>query len=123
MITIAVLIMYVIATSGYTLYIHYCCGKVDKLSWAPVKQSACQHQNSMQNSACCADGLVHFDIDDSTPITPVALFNPVNYSVVENTTTALVQPLTAAVFHWLFTHNSSPPIPASRTILHCTFRI
>ena len=121
--TIAVLLVYSLASSGYTLNVHYCCGKIDSINFTPATAASCQHGREMNDGPCCADRSVHFDVDDTLPAPTVAAPLPVLCTLPGLLLPApVVAPVQEPACLTSFS-DSSPPLPAPLTVLFCTFRI
>jgi hypothetical protein len=46
--------VYGLSSSGMTVQLHYCCGKLKKVEFKPVEQTACKHgMHKMKNKKCC----------------------------------------------------------------------
>lgn len=123
LLTIAVLLVYSLASSGYTLNVHYCCGKIDSINFTAATASSCQHGMEMKDGPCCADRSVHFDVDDTMPAGPVTAPLPGVYTLPALLLPAALVPQVEETACLPFFTDSSPPQQAPLTVLHCTFRI
>src|SRR4051812_18635981 len=64
LLVIALLLVYGMSSSGMTLYIHYCCGKVKTLGLAPVADKNCKETNEskLAKQPCCQDKEISFSL-------------------------------------------------------------
>ena len=53
LLVIVLLLVYGAASSGMTLHLHYCCGKLDKIDLAPVKHKGCGSEHKLGKKSCC----------------------------------------------------------------------
>lgn len=60
-IVILLALIYGASSSGMTLHIHFCCGKVDKIDFVPV-QRQCGMSHKMTTKKCCSDKEVSLKI-------------------------------------------------------------
>jgi hypothetical protein len=51
--SLILLLVYGVTSFGITLHLHYCCGKLDKLSFVSKAPTACKFENSIHNKGCC----------------------------------------------------------------------
>jgi hypothetical protein len=123
LLTIAVLLVYSLASSGYTLNVHYCCGKIDSINFTAATAASCQHGMEMKDGPCCADRSVHFDVDDTMPAGPVTAPLPGVCILPALLLPAALVPQVGETACQPFFTDSSPPIQAPLTVLHCSFRI
>lgn len=121
--TIVILLVFTLASSGYTLNVHYCCGKIDSISWKPRQSASCQHGTGMKDGPCCADRSVHLDVDDSVPAAPPEAPEPGLITLPTFLISLGVDPVVPAAYNTAAVCDSSPPAEPPLTILHCHFRI
>lgn len=62
LIVILLLICYGLSSFGMTLHVHYCCGKIDKVKLAPVKEDKCPVDKKAKKKGCCDDRQVDLKI-------------------------------------------------------------
>ncbi len=48
-----------------TLHFHYCCGKIDKVDFAPLKKDNCPVTKHLDNKSCCDNKHIELKIKDS----------------------------------------------------------
>lgn len=125
LVVILLILFYGVSSSGMTLYIHYCCGKIDSIDLAPIKKNDCDmgHKKPMKN--CCEDKGISFKIstdqksENSTEL--LAKNFQVEKTVFETRLTTIRLP---GLINTGFT-DSSPPYNLSSPlyILNCIFLI
>ena len=49
------MLMYGISSSGMTITLHYCCGKLDDISFSGVEKDRCPMGDHLKKSGCCND--------------------------------------------------------------------
>jgi len=125
LLVIAILLVYGASSSGMTLYIHYCCGKVETLGLTPVAGKNCgeRGETSLAKPPCCEDKTVSFTLKaDQVPAKFVAPSFPAASLAANFPAQLLSTPIHAEnrvqeVF-------APPPLPAKDlTRLNCTYRI
>ena len=47
------IVAYSVNSFGMTLHLHYCCGKLDKISLSSKAPTACKVKTVMENTGCC----------------------------------------------------------------------
>ena len=52
---IVLMMVYGLSSSGITISLHYCCGKLDGVSFSGKQESACEMGNHVKKSGCCND--------------------------------------------------------------------
>lgn len=62
LLVLLLLLSYGLSSFGMTLHIHYCCGKVDNVKLAPVKDHSCGVDKPGKKKACCDDKQVDLKI-------------------------------------------------------------
>jgi hypothetical protein len=53
LLVIALLLVYGLSSTGMTLQLHYCCGKLKSVALAPVKDPGCGNKHKMGSNPCC----------------------------------------------------------------------
>jgi hypothetical protein len=53
LLVIMLMLVYGFSTTGMTLQLHYCCGKLKSVELAPVKDPGCGNQHKMGSKPCC----------------------------------------------------------------------
>ena len=65
---IVLLLVYGASSSGMTLHLHYCCGKLDRIDLSPV-QHHCGGESKVSKKSCCDNKELNFDLKaDQTPV-------------------------------------------------------
>ena len=54
------MLMYGFSSSGMTISLHYCCGKLKSIDWAVPKHKSCDHQQKMAGKPCCETKLINY---------------------------------------------------------------
>ncbi|HKG68647.1 MAG TPA: hypothetical protein VKA92_07245 [Segetibacter sp.] len=52
---IVLMLIYGLSSSGMTINLHYCCGKLDGVSFTGKKEKPCKMGNHIKKSGCCND--------------------------------------------------------------------
>lgn len=118
---IVLLLVYGVSSSGMTLHLHYCCGKLDRIDLSPV-QHHCGGENKVSKKSCCDNRALTFDLKadqtavkllvpafQSLAIKPV----PVEFPVSAPAETKGVRPRIVA----------PPPLQKDFNTLFCVYRI
>ncbi len=117
-------LMYGVSVSGMTLHIHYCCGKVDKIDFVPVKNDNCPDGNKLTKKGCCDDQQVELKIKTDYKGEMVLCSPDRDYSVPVD---FLLLYSAGSIGKTLpvYFNNGSPPLGRSLPlyIIHCIYRI
>jgi len=118
------MLVYGLSSSGMTISLHYCCGKIDGVSFTGVHERSCEMGNDLKKSGCCNDKQISASISSE----PQAVFEGVYVAK---------QPIAAPFYPYINTSfrgaivssdklargtplsNSSVPL----FIKHCAYRI
>jgi hypothetical protein len=117
--------LYGVSSSGMTLYVHYCCDKIEKIDLAPIKENGCDmgHKKPMKN--CCEIKGISFKItvDQKSENSAELLIRSfqIEKMILNTGVTKISLPRVEKIG---FT-DSSPPynLSAPVYILHCVFLI
>jgi len=122
LLAILLLVLYGVSSTGATVQMHYCCGKLKsiQLTAAPVKE--CGNKHKMGSKPCCETKQVSvkaqhqqafytITIGTKAPAEPQHYFN--QYSIQKPAETTYDQQV----------DYSSPPLIQSICILNCVFRV
>ena len=52
---ILLMLVYTLSSTGMTINMHYCCGKLDGVTFFPKKERSCKMGNHLKKSGCCND--------------------------------------------------------------------
>lgn len=116
-------IFYGFSSSGATVQLHYCCGKLKNITWGSVQEKDCGMQQKMGSEPCCETKAVSAKDQDQdhefytvsfgskAPVEPLVFYNRIQFNPV--TKASAVEP----IVHF------SPPVKGSLIILNCVFRI
>jgi hypothetical protein len=123
LVTIIMILLFGVSSSGATIQFHYCCGKLKTVSWGHVQEKDCGMQGKMGSKPCCetksisakeqAKGHEFYSISFGTtaPVEPPILYQDIPALILQEQGTA------RPVIH------SSPPLAEDIFILNCVFRI
>ncbi|MDB5193849.1 MAG: hypothetical protein JWQ96_3412 [Segetibacter sp.] len=120
---IVLMLVYGLSSSGMTISLHYCCGKLDGVSFTGKQKKTCKMGNHIEKMGCCNDQQISSSFNSEqqpvnvwhsikqTVAPPVFLVvNAANYTAIVSTTK-----LARGIPEYLLT------IPLY--IKHCVFRI
>jgi hypothetical protein len=118
---ILLIMLYGVSSTGATVQLHYCCGKLKtiKLSAAPVKD--CGNKQKMGSKPCCDTKEIKAKSQDQQDV--------YTFSVAPNAVelpTFFTEVNSGFAFHPLYFPQaaySSPPLSKSLFVLNCVFRI
>ena|SRR5215216_1732323 len=122
---ILLMLVYAVSSSGATLHIHYCCGKIDKIDFKARKKDHCPSDNKISQKNCCDNKEVELKIKSDYKA-------ETETKVLLKDLTAYVNILHAAFKASLFVSNNpfhfsdvSPPLSVSVPlyIFDCTYLI
>jgi len=115
---------YAVSSSGATMYIHYCCGKFDKMDFNSPEKDTSPFRNKFTQKGCCDNKVIEFKIKSEYKAEAEAkhflkdfkAYISFDYAVFE---TPLIS------YRPLHFSGVSPPLSASVPfyILDCVFRI
>ncbi len=119
------MLVYAISSSGTTLHIHYCCGKIDKIDFKADKRDHCPFDKKLSQKSCCDNKEVEFKIkgDYKAEIEAKVLFKDIT-AYVSFLHAAFEEPLFISNYLFHFS-DASPPLSASMPlyIFDCTYLI
>ena len=52
-IVILLMLVYGLSSTGMTLQVHYCCGKIKKVDWLSAPEKKCGNEHKMGSLPCC----------------------------------------------------------------------
>lgn len=120
-------VLYGFSSSGLSVYVHYCCGKIDKIDFSSKPKGKCAGgADHTFKKSCCESKEFNNHIKDShvpeSAINSVVKQFQVSAELTPLVTDQFVSYSTPARF---FAGNSSPPLTQgeSLNILYCIFRI
>jgi len=121
MLIILLMLVYGVSSTGATVQLHYCCGKLKsiKLGSAPVKNCGMQHK--MGSKPCCETKEIKAGSSEQQVYTvtlgeKTVAEAPVAHPLFPEATIFTTVNQTEADY-------SPPLITASRCIIHCVFRV
>jgi hypothetical protein len=119
---ILMIMLYAVSSTGATVQLHYCCGKLKsiKLGTSPVKDCGSKHK--MGTKPCCETKQVSSKNQDQQQVYTIAINEqaPAEHQVYFSEVTQLNYP--GVPSDDLIVH-SSPPLSQSLFIFNCVFRI
>jgi hypothetical protein len=72
LLVIMLMLMYGFSSTGMTLQLHYCCGKLKSIKWTPAQESGCGSKHKMGSKPCCENkqlsNKVKADHDNYQPV-------------------------------------------------------
>lgn len=123
LVTIIMIMLFGLSSSGATIQLHYCCGKLKSMSWGHVQEKDCGMQGKMGSKLCCetksisakeqAKGheLYTVSLGANIPVEPAIIYHEIPSLILYE------QEIAKPVIH------SSPPLTEDILILNCVFRI
>jgi hypothetical protein len=75
LLVIMLMLMYGFSSTGMTLHLHYCCGKLDAIDLSPAKENHCGAGHKMSKKSCCDDKQVSLKLKSEQ--SPAKFLNPV----------------------------------------------
>jgi hypothetical protein len=126
-IILLLLVLYGFSSSGLSVYVHYCCGKIDKINFSAKHKSKCPAgADHAFKKSCCESKEFNNHIKDS--YVPEAAANSVAKQLLacaEITPVFNEQFVPYSTVSCLNGSNSSPPFDKGSSLLalYCIFRI
>jgi hypothetical protein len=123
LLVILFLLAYGFSASGMTVHLHYCCGKLKSIEWAPVSDNECGEKHSMGSKPCCETKKISNSNDaDQEYLLVAAKMAKFSKLPVVHTDAVVVQARTISTFQYF--SPVSPPHPSSPLFIqYCVFRI
>ena len=120
---ILIMLMYGFSSTGMTISLHYCCGKLKSIDWTVPKHKNCGHQKNMGGKPCCETKLVSLKDKSDQDVLDFVL-KPVPADVAEPK--VFTEPVSLKPREGLLTPEvfAPPPLfPLPLYISHRVFRI
>lgn len=121
---VLLLLVYGFSVTGTSLHLHYCCGKLHQIDFAPAKKDRCDdgHMRMKSKASCCKEKEVAFKISGEQ--VHVKNFLP-KFAVPAFSSILPLQLLCAGVEITPFAHHRFPASPPHSSLhtLYCVFRI
>ena len=120
---IFLIMLFAVSSSGATLQLHYCCGKLKTISFGSIHEKECGMDGMMGSKPCCETKSISaneqsanqeiytINLGVNAPVEPMIFNSPASLQ----TFPAEKEPLPVA--------QASPPLSKDICILHCVFRI
>jgi hypothetical protein len=122
LVSIILLLVYGLSSSGMTIQFHYCCGKLKNISLSAVATKQCGMKHASVGKPCCNDKQVELKLNADQKTEQVAKF-VFSAPVVEKQESGIfvfAPVITKPVVPEIF---APPPLQNSLYILHCVYRI
>lgn len=117
------LLAYGFSATGMTLHLHYCCGKLKSIEWAPVSDNECGEKHSMGSKPCCETKKISNSNDTDQEYLLVAS-KLVKFSKQPLVHADVVVRPVGTTFAIQYFSPVSPPHPSSPLFIqYCVFRI
>lgn len=125
LVAILLLLIYSFSSMGMTLHFHYCCGKIDKIDFTPVKKDGCPYAKHLDNKSCCDNKTVDLKIKDSYQNDAVVKSVAKPLTADKNIDHELISVALLASTDVSGSANSSPPLErlVSFQQLYCIYRL
>lgn len=123
LVAIFMILLFGVSSSGATIQLHYCCGKLKTISFGSIHEKDCGMQGEMGSKPCCETKSI--SAKEQASEHEVFTINPGIQSPVEPgwctdvTNLPVYVPQTATVPF----APPSPPLAQDICVLHCVFRI
>jgi hypothetical protein len=122
---ILLLMVYGASSSGMTLHLHYCCGKLDKIDFTPAQAKPCGtdiKDHEMGSKSCCDNKQVSLQVKSAQD--PGKVFQPSFGFVAIQTFETNFFTSHAFENRKLLPENfAAPPLKKDLTHLYCIYRI
>jgi hypothetical protein len=123
LLVIMLMLMYGFSTTGMTLQLHYCCGKLKSIKWSPAQETGCGSKHKMGSKPCCEtkqiSNKVKTDHDSYQPV--IKGFNALPEALKTVVDFSSLPPKGGTLSPVAF---APPPSPTQLLfILNCVFRI
>jgi hypothetical protein len=114
-------LIYIATTSGIVINTHYCMGEVADIALGASNDAKCD-TCGMDNEGCCHDDLQVIKLTENHNYTAInfelPVFEPISLHQAEQVYLSVPVDGQAGKIR-----NHSPPLPVSRNILFCVYRI
>lgn len=119
------MLIYAVSSSGATLHIHYCCGKIDKIDFNSSKKEHCPFSDKAFQKSCCDNKQVELKIKNDYKVETEAKLPPRNITAYVNSVHAVFDTSLFISSNPLYFSGVSPPLsaPVPLYILDCVYRI
>jgi hypothetical protein len=123
LLTLFIMLVYGFASTGATLHLHYCCGKLDKVSFSTEHNPKCPKKEGVYKN-CCDSKQVDIKIKaDQQPVVKWVTLQQDSGSTLPLASFLFEGPIKKIVAS---VHTTGPPVRPSSVplfIRHCVFRI
>ncbi|MEI6948364.1 hypothetical protein V9K67_14300 [Paraflavisolibacter sp. H34] len=120
---ILLLMVYGLSSTGATVHLHYCCGKLDKIEFAAPKEKKCgKHAKPMKN--CCDDQQLDLKVKADQKVAHMAAFEAKTFAAEKPSYPGFALTRPSEGKHLVPTTFAPPPLPPYPLfILNCVYRI
>lgn len=119
--SILLALIYIATTSGIVINTHYCMGEVAGVALGASNNATCG-TCGMENEGCCHDDLLVIKLTDNHHYTAanfeIPVFESISFKQAEQEYLSIPAEVQAGKIR-----NHSPPLPVSRNVLYCVYRI
>lgn len=119
--SILLALIYIATTSGIVINTHYCMGEVAGVALGASNNATCG-TCGMENEGCCHDDLQVIKLTENHHYTAanfeIPVFESISFKQAEQEYLSIPAEVQAGKIR-----NHSPPLPVSRNILYCVYRI
>ena len=71
--TVLLMLVYSLSSSGMTISLHYCCGKLDGVTFSAKQDKSCGKNNELKKSSCCNDKQISIKVNTEQELSSKAL--------------------------------------------------
>ncbi|MBE7179581.1 MAG: hypothetical protein INR69_24470 [Mucilaginibacter polytrichastri] len=121
---LSMICLYVVATIGLAFNLHYCGGKIAKVSFIGSEKNCEGKPVAKEASDCCKDQKVEYKVkaDQKAANQVKSPDMPPAFALVTNFFEEIL-PVFSATFEDAFADRAPPDLPRKLNILHCIFRL
>ena len=121
-VSILLLLVYGLSSSGMTVQFHYCCGKLKNIKLSSVTEKQCGMKHSFGKKPCCDDRQIELKLksDQKAEQTSKFVFSALEL-LKQDPEIFVLQPMASkTLIPEIF---APPPLHKSLYIFHCSYRI
>lgn len=125
LVIVLLMVVYGVSSSGMTLYIHYCCGKFDKINFSGTENKKCPLVFQASTKGCCDNKKVEIKIKSAQE----AIYSSSHFSKAPESNQVIIASTATASYTLpysiLFYCCTSPPIKEKHLLykLNCIYLI
>lgn len=120
---VILILFYGIASWGATINLHFCCGRVDKISFSSQQSTLCKFKASFKGKGCCDNKQFEIKIKSDQETVAKQLITDNDFVIIPSAVFLNHTISLRNTFITLF--NTGPPLPPGIPIFlkNCVFRI